>query len=61
MLFTSAFSKQNSVISLEEWVLVFKLLTTATRKLRVKTTVRVATLRLTLQTIKLAISPITVY
>ena len=29
---TSAFSKQISVISLEEWVLVCKLLTPATRK-----------------------------
>ena len=36
ILFTSAFSKLNSVISLEEWVLLFKLFTTATRKLRVK-------------------------
>ena len=36
MLLTSAFSKQNSVISLEEWVLVFKLFTTTIRKLRVK-------------------------
>ena len=36
MLLTSAFSKQNSAISLEEWVLVLKLFTTATRKLRVK-------------------------
>ena len=35
MLATFAFSNQNSVISLEEWVLVFRLLTTATRKLRV--------------------------
>ena len=31
MLLTSAFSKQNSVISLEEWVLALKLFTTATR------------------------------
>ena len=36
MLFTSAFPKQNSVISLEEWVLVLQLFTTATRKFRVK-------------------------
>ena len=36
MLLTSSFSKQNSAISLEEWVLVFILFTTATRKLRVK-------------------------
>ena len=36
MLFTCAFSKQNSVISLEECVLVFKVFTTATRKLKVK-------------------------
>ena len=35
MLLTSAFSKENSVISLEEWVSVFKVPTTATRKLRV--------------------------
>ena len=35
MLLTSAFSKQNSVISWEEWVLVFKLFTTASSKLRV--------------------------
>ena len=35
ILLRSAFSKQNSVISLEEWVLVLKLFTTATRKLRV--------------------------
>ena len=35
MPLTSAFSKENSVISLEEWVLVFKVFTTATRKLRV--------------------------
>ena len=33
MLLTSAFLKQNSVISLEKWVLVFRLFT---RKLRVK-------------------------
>ena len=32
-LLTSAFSKQNSVISLEDWVLVLKLFTTATGKL----------------------------
>ena len=36
MLLTSAFSKENSAVSLEEWVLVFKVFTTATRKLRVK-------------------------
>ena len=36
MLLTSAFWKQNSVISLEEWVLVLKLFTTATMKLKVK-------------------------
>ena len=36
MLLVPAFSKKNSVISLEEWVLVFKLITTATRKWRVK-------------------------
>ena len=36
MLLTSAFSKENSAIYLEEWVLVFKVFTTATRKLRVK-------------------------
>ena len=35
MLLTCAFLKQNSVISLEEWVLVLKLFTAATRKLRV--------------------------
>ena len=35
MLLTSAFSKENSAISLEEWVLVFKVFTLATRKLRV--------------------------
>ena len=35
MLLTSAFSKQNSAISLEEWVLVFTVFTTATRRLRV--------------------------
>ena len=35
MLLTSAFSRKNSVISFEEWALVFKLFTTATRKLRV--------------------------
>ena len=34
MLLTSVFSKENSAISLEEWVLVFKVFTTAT--LRVK-------------------------
>ena len=33
---SNTFSKENSAISLEEWVLVFKVLTTATRKLRVK-------------------------
>ena len=36
MLLTSAFLKENSAISLEEWVLVFKLFTTDTRNLRVK-------------------------
>ena len=36
LLLTSALSKQNSVISLEEWDLVLKLFTTATRKFRVK-------------------------
>ena len=36
MLLTYAFSKENSAISLEEWVLVFKVFTTATRRLRVK-------------------------
>ena len=36
MLLTCAFSKQNSVISLEEWALVLKLFTTATRMSRVK-------------------------
>ena len=36
MLLASAFSKENSVISLEEWVLVFRDVTTATRKLRVE-------------------------
>ena len=36
MLLTSAFSKENSAISLEEWVLVLKVFTTATRRLRVK-------------------------
>ena len=35
MLLTSTFSKGNSAISLEEWVLVIKVSTTATRKLRV--------------------------
>ena len=34
---TSAFSKQISVICVEEWVLVCKLFTTATKKLRVNT------------------------
>ena len=33
MLLPSTFSKQNSVISFEEWVLVLKLFTTATRKI----------------------------
>ena len=33
---TSAFSKENSAISLEKYVLVFKVFTTATRKLGVK-------------------------
>ena len=36
MLLTSAFLKENSAISLEEWVLVFKVSTTAIRRLRVK-------------------------
>ena len=36
MLLTSTFSKENSAISLEEWVLVFKAFTTATRELRDK-------------------------
>ena len=36
MLLTSAFSKQHYVISLQEWVSVLRLFTTATRKLRVK-------------------------
>ena len=36
MLLVSTFSKQNSVISLEESVLVLELFTTATMKLRVK-------------------------
>ena len=36
MLLTPAVLKQNSAISLEEWVLVFKVFTTATRQLRVK-------------------------
>ena len=31
MLLTSAFPKEDSAISLEEWVLVFKVFTTATR------------------------------
>ena len=35
MLLTTAFSKENSAITLEVWVLVFKVFTTATRKLRV--------------------------
>ena len=35
MLITSAFTKENSAICLEEWVLVFKVFTTATRRLRV--------------------------
>ena len=35
MLLPSAFSKENSAISLDEWVLVFKVFTTASRKLRV--------------------------
>ena len=33
MLLTSVFSKENSAISLEEWVLVFKVFTTAKMKL----------------------------
>ena len=36
MLLISAFSKENSAISLEEFVLVFTVFTTATRTLRVK-------------------------
>ena len=36
MLLTTAFLKQNSAISLEEWLLVFMLSTTATRKLTVQ-------------------------
>ena len=36
MLSTSVFLKENLPISLEEWILVFKVLTTKTRKLRVK-------------------------
>ena len=36
MLLTSALSKQNSATSLEEWVLVFKVFTTGTRKFTVK-------------------------
>ena len=36
LLVTSALSKQNSAISLEEWVLVFKMFTTATRMFKVK-------------------------
>ena len=36
MLLTSALSKENSAISTEEWVLMCKVFTTATRKLRVK-------------------------
>ena len=39
MLLTSAFSKENSAVSLEEWVLVFKVFTTATRKIRDKSLV----------------------
>ena len=35
MLLTSAIWKENSAISLEEWVLVLKVFTTAIRKLRV--------------------------
>ena len=35
MLLTSAFLKEISAVSLEEWVLVFKVFTTATNKLRV--------------------------
>ena len=34
MLLASAFSKENSAISLEKWVLVFKMFTPATRNLR---------------------------
>ena len=36
ILLTSTFSKENSAISLEEWVLVFEVFTSATGKLRVK-------------------------
>ena len=36
MLLTSAFSKEISGTSSDEWVLVFKVFTTATRKLTVK-------------------------
>ena len=36
MLLASALTKQHSVISLQEWVLVLELFTTATRKLRFK-------------------------
>ena len=36
MLLTSAFSKQNSAISLKECVSVFEMFNTATRKLRVR-------------------------
>ena len=38
MLFESAISKENSVISVEEWALVFKLFTTASRNVKVKAT-----------------------
>ena len=38
MLLTSAFLKENSAISFEECVLMFKVFTTATRRLRVNLT-----------------------
>ena len=38
MLSTSAFLKENSTISLEEWVSVFKVFTIAARKLTIKQT-----------------------
>ena len=36
ILLTSSFSKENSAITLEEWVLVLKVFTIAARKSRVK-------------------------
>ena len=36
MLLASAFLKENPVISLEAWILVFQVFTTATMKLRAK-------------------------